>query len=206
MQQIHKHCKIESFNCQTNTESHRSENNIPNLNLIWSKCTYFLESKWEENPWFEEFKLSSTWYPLKEKKARHIIQTSPHLWNYEITGISQKPSVQIIKGPLQVSAAGLYNRRLACHHKHNYSRFTGNTKGTKKERWQYKSNEVISVCIIQLLCYNGDGLERQKHKSCCYIYSTQHAHTKTTMFQLQNDAAKIGPGIFKKYIVNISIY
>lgn len=169
---------------------------------------YVLESKWEENLWFEEFKLSSTWYPFKKKKkkrekrkTRHIIQTSPHLWNYEITGISQKPSVQIIKGPLQVSA-GLYNRRLACHHKHNYSRFTGNTKGTKQERWQYKSNEVISVCIIQLLCYNGDGLERQKYKSCCYSYSTQHAHTKTTVFQLQNDAAKIRPGIFKKYILH----
>lgn len=186
-----------------NTESHRSENNIPNLNPIWSKCTYFLESKWEENPWLEEFKLKLYLIPIKRKrkKAKHIIQTSPHLWNYEITGISQKPSVQIIKGPLQVSA-GLYNRRLACPHKHNYSRFTGNTKGTKKERWQYKSNEVVSVCIIQLLCYNGNGLERQKYKSCCYIYSTQHAHTKTTVLQLQNDAAKIRPGIFKKYIVH----
>lgn len=29
---------------------------------------YVLESKWEENLWFEEFKLSSTWYPFKKKK------------------------------------------------------------------------------------------------------------------------------------------
>lgn len=33
----------------------------------------------------------------KKKKTSHIIQTPLHLRNYEITGISQNPSVQIIK-------------------------------------------------------------------------------------------------------------
>lgn len=88
----------------------------------------------------------------KEKDESYYPDTSPpvELWNNRN---QPKPICTNNRGPLQVSAV-LYNRRTACHQKHNYSRFPTNKK---TEQWHYKPK--WSACayannITYLMCHN----------------------------------------------------
>lgn len=130
--------KLLFFNCQINTENHRSGSIIPNLNIIWSECPHFLQKEARRKPLVWKVQAQFYLIPIKRKKSEaYYPDISPpvELWNNRN---QPKAICTNNQGPLQVSA-GLYNRKPACHHKHNYSRFPANTKGTKKkkERWHY---------------------------------------------------------------------
>lgn len=93
-------------------------------------------------------KSSSTVLHDTNEKTSHIIRTPLHLWNYETTGISQKPICTNNQGPLHESAV-LYNGRMKCHHKHNYSRFPTQKEKGKNNDITNQSDQFMLVLTTQ---------------------------------------------------------
>lgn len=138
---------------------------------------YTLPEKEErrKNCWYEKFKPSS--YDTREKKKgeSYYPDTSPpvELWNNRN---QPKPICTNNQGPLQVSAV-LYNRRTACHHKHNCSKFP-----TSKERNSDIINPKWSACacanhITYLRCHNM-GWPRQTRLQVLLLHLLKTAHMK----------------------------
>lgn len=141
--------------------------------------------------------------PIKKQKTveSYYPDTSApvELWNNRN---KPRPICTNNQGPLQVSAV-LYNRRTACHHKHNYSMFP-----TKKER---KKSDVInpfkwSACAcanhITHLVRNIMGWPGQITIQVPLLHLLETINMKmTTVLRLQSDIDKkkqnTMPSIFK---------
>lgn len=97
MQQSHNHSKICIFIAKL-IQRMRDQETFPCIRLMFNRSVH---TSWEGREKKSAGMKSSS--PVlhdtlqEKKKTSHIIQTPLNLWNYEITGISQNPSVQIIE-------------------------------------------------------------------------------------------------------------
>lgn len=94
------------------------------------------------------------WYEEHTSSKSHFILMLLHLWNYEITGISQSHLYKY-PGPLQVSAV-LYNTKTVCHQKHNYSSFPAIKKVNIEN-----SIQVTGLCLCRT--HYRDGVHQHRY-------------------------------------------